>query len=321
MNQMKNTPLLRERTLISDADLKQTGVKSFYWVLVILLGIGTITTILPFLWTVTSALKTSREIFSFPPTIFPENTINPLKWNWKNYIQAWNKVDFPKYFFNTVILAIGVWFFNIFPAALAGYSLSKMKIPFVKVLSLLFFATLMVPFQAVLIPLYLTVIKLPILGLSLLNDIRLYPGGPVLIPGGYLAIMLPAGVNAFNIFVLKSFFDEIPNDLIEAAKIDGASDLRIFALIALPLTQSALAVLTIFSFMGTWNDFLWPYLVIRDPGKYTIMIKMFFFNKQGDITWNLVMASLVLASLPPIVIFAFFQKKIMQGINLSGMKI
>lgn len=311
----------RERTLISDADLKQRNIKFFYWLFLSLLLIGTITTFLPFFWSITSALKSSSEIFAYPPKLFPGPSMNPFKWNWGNYIEAWERVKFPKYFLNTIILAIGVWFFNIFPAALSAYALSKLKIPFVKIISLLFFATLMVPFQAVLIPLYITVTKLPLIGINLLNDFKLFENGPVLIPGGYLAIMLPAGVNAFNIFVLKSFFDEIPKDLIEAARIDGAGEMRIFLLVALPLTQSALAVLTIFSFMGTWNDFLWPYLVIRDPSKYTVMIKMFFFNKQGDISWNLMMSALVLASLPPIIIFSIFQKKIMQGINLSGMKI
>jgi len=321
MKKEKKIKSSRERTLLSDSDLKQKKVIIFYWIFVILLLIGTITAFLPFVWGVLSALKSPSEIFAFPPRLFPGSSLNVFKWKWENYISAWDKVNFLKYFWNTIVLAIGVWFFNIFPAALSAYALSKLKVPFLKTISLLFFATLMVPFQAVLIPLYLTVIKLPILGINLLQDIRLYQDGPLLIPGGYLAVMLPAGVNAFNIFVLKSFFDDIPKDLIEAARIDGASELRIFLTVALPLTQSALAVLTIFSFMATWNDFLWPYLVINNQTKYTIMLKLFFFHRQGDVSWNLIMAALILASIPPIIVFTLFQKKIIQGINLSGMKI
>src|SRR5690606_37704461 len=144
-----------------------------------------------------------------------------------------------------------------------GYALSKYRFRGHKALMLLFFSTLLVPFQSILVPLFLTVQRLPILGVNLMD--------PALMRS-WLAVMLPAGVNAFNIFVFKSFFDNIPNDLLEAARIDGASETRIFAQVIMPLSRSVFAVLTIFVFMGAWNDFLWPYLVIQNQSDHTIML-------------------------------------------------
>ncbi len=298
------------RTLLSNADLKRPSVKILYWVVFVCLLLGATTTLIPFLWGVLNALKTPREIFAFPPKIFPKPLSNPLKWEWSNYAEAWGRVNFLKYFMNTGILAIGVWFFQILPSALAGYAISKFRSRLFRAIAFLFFVTLMVPFEAIMIPLFLTVKNLPILGINLLAG----KWG-----GGYLAIMLPAGVNAFNIFVFKSFFDEIPTDLIEAARIDGAGELKIFFWIVIPLSQSIIAVLTIFSFMGTWNDFFWPLIVIQNEKFYTIMLKMYTFSMSA-VSQSIILAALIMATIPPIILFLIFQRHIMQGITLSGLK-
>lgn len=277
-----------------------------------LLIIGISTTFLPFLWGVLSALKEPIEVFAYPPKLLPEPAGNPLKWQWGNYVDAWKSLDYLKYFFNTIILALGVWFMHIFPAALAGYALSKIRLGILKFFAYLFFVTLMVPFFSILIPLYLTVTRMPILHINLAN--------PALM-GGLLAVILPSGVNAFNIFVFKSFFDEIPNDLLEAARVDGAGEIRIFTVIILPLSNSILAVLSIFSVINTWNDFFWPFLVLSDKW-YTIMVRLYYFSESSaSVSWSVIMAALMLASLPAIVMFLIFQKRIMQGITLSGLKI
>ena len=117
------------RTLLSDADLKRSGVKLFYRIILGLLIIGAMTTVLPLLWGFMNALKVPRDIFAFPPRIFPQPLTKPLEWKWSNYIQAWKRVNFPKYFFNTIILALGVWIFNLLPSALAGYGISKPQAP------------------------------------------------------------------------------------------------------------------------------------------------------------------------------------------------
>ncbi|MFH0794303.1 MAG: carbohydrate ABC transporter permease [bacterium] len=299
----------RSRTLISEADLKQAGGRWFYRAVLALLVLGGLTAVIPFVWGVLSALKAPSEIFTFPPQFFPKPASNPLEWGWGNYLDALQKIDFVKYFINTIVLAAGVWVMHLFPTALAGYAISKLDHPFKRAIATAFFATLMVPFTAVLIPLFMTVRDLPLLHLNLVDR-----------AWGYFAVILPAGVNAFNIFVFKSFFDEIPNDLIDAARIDGAGEFRIFWSVAVPLSVSIIAVLSIFSFMATWNDFLWPYLVISDTNRYTVMLKLYYFQKQADIPANIVMAALILTTLPPIVVFLFFQKHILRGISLSGLK-
>ncbi len=307
----KRKPLHRERTLISEADLKTPKGKGLYYTIIALLAIGVFTTFLPFLWGLLSALKESVEVFSYPPKFFPEPTTDPLKWQWDNYSEAWEKFNYARYFFNTIIIVIGVWFFQIFPAGLAGYALSKLRLGALKIFSYLFFVTLMVPFFVIFIPLYLTVTDLPILHINLAGRGLL---------GGILAVILPAGVNAFNIFVFKTFFDEIPNDLLEAARVDGAGELRIFLRIILPLSQSIVAVLSIFSFIATWNDFFWPFLVLHSDW-YTVMVQLYFFSQQGTIPWNITLAASMLAAIPAIIFFLIFQKKIMQGITLTGLKV
>jgi len=301
----------RERTLISDADLKTSQGRLIYYSIVIALSAGALTTFIPFLWGVLSALKEPAEVFAFPPRFFPHPTLKPWKWQWDNYVLAWNSLNFPYYFFNTILLAIGVWFFQIFPSALAGYAISKLRMGILRIFTYLFFITLMVPFFVIFIPLYLTVTNLPIFHINLTSENLM---------GGMLAVILPAGVNAFNIFVFKSFFDEIPDDLLEAARVDGASEWRIFLTIMLPLSQSILAVLSIFSIIATWNDFFWPFMVLAEK-RYTIMVKLYWFSQEGSVPWNITLAALMLAAIPAIIFFLIFQKKIMQGITLTGLKI
>jgi multiple sugar transport system permease protein len=301
------------RGAVSDLDLRKPSVNVVYWIVLSLLLLGTLTTVFPLFWGFMSALKTPKEIFGYPPTILPRPFWNPLRWHWENYVAAFTRGHLEKYFLNTVILAVGVWAFQIIPSALAGYALSKLRVPLLRIVSFLILATLMVPFYAILIPLYFTVIDLPLFHINLVQNKLAW---------GYLAIMLPAGVSAFNIFIFKSFFDDIPTDLLEAARIDGAGELRIFTSIVVPLSQPVFAVLTIFSFMATWNDFLWPMLAIPDTNRYTIMLKLYLLDsQQADFPRNVVFAALMLATIPPMVIFAIFQKRIMQGISLTGLKV
>jgi multiple sugar transport system permease protein len=177
-------------------------------------------------------------------------------------------------------------------------------------MAFLFFMTLMVPFEAIMIPLYLTVKDLPFLGINLLQDRW---------GGGMMAVILPAGANAFNIFVFKGFFDDIPRDLMEAARIDGAGEWKIFLVIVVPLSRSIIAVLSIFSIMGTWNDFFWPMIVIHNEKFHPIMLKLYNFS-LSPVSESIVLASLILATIPPIILFLIFQRQIMRGIALSGLK-
>jgi multiple sugar transport system permease protein len=299
----------RARTLISDIDFRTPRTRLLYWVVFALLTLGAVTAIIPLAWGFLSALKPPKEIFSYPPTFLPKPAGNPLEWNWPVYADVFGGIKFFRCFWNTFLLAVCCWVAAITPSALAGYALSKLQTPFKKTLMLLFFMTLMVPFQAYLVPLFLTVRDLPVIHLNL---VQLF--------GGYPAIILPAGVSAFNIFLFKSFFDDIPSSLVEAARIDGSSELGILWRVVLPLSYSVFAVVSIFSFMGTWNDFLWPLLTISDDAWNTIMLRLYHYDLQGEIPKNKVLAALMISSMPPLVLFALFQKKIMQGIALTGVK-
>lgn len=299
----------RSRTLVSDIDLRTRHTRLIYWSAFSFLVFGAALCVLPLLWGFLSALKQPSEVFSYPPSFFPAPATSPGKWQWNTYVEVFAGSQFIRYFWNTFLLATCCWVASLVPSALAGYALSKLRPPFQRVLLLLFFMTLMVPFQAYLVPLFLTVRNLPIFHVNLAQ-----------VFAGYPAIFLPAGVSAFNIFLFKSFFDDIPDSLIEAARIDGSSEVSILWRIVLPLSYSVFAVVSIFSFMGTWNDFLWPYLIINDTTWQTIMLRLYQYDTQGDISKNKVLAALMIASIPPIVLFALFQKRIMQGIAMTGVK-
>jgi multiple sugar transport system permease protein len=292
------------RTIISDYDYKKPGVFAGYWVIYALLILGTLTTIIPLIWAFFSGFKGEKELFQIPPHFFPS------VWDPVNFKEAWKQINFLRYFWNTFVLAFQCWAVSIAVSALAGYALSKLKPLGSKIILMMFLSTLMVPFTSTLIPTYL-----------LIRDIRLHvPEGLLNLLGTYWPIYLPAGVNAFAIFLFKGFFDGIPNDLIDAGRIDGAGDWRIFWQIVMPLSKPIIAVLSIFSFMGTWNSFLWPLIVLDNEYTYPIMVKLYSFQLISSATQSVILAALFIACLPPIVLFIFFQKHIIRGITLTGLK-
>ncbi|HEY0606302.1 MAG TPA: carbohydrate ABC transporter permease, partial [Herpetosiphonaceae bacterium] len=210
------------------------------------------------------------------------------------------------YFRNTLLLALGSWFFQIFVSTTAAFSLSKLKPAFGNAILFLFLSTLMVPSAAYLIPQYLTVVNVPLLNIRLIDT--------------WWAVWLPGAVSAFNIFVLKNFFDEIPADLTDAARIDGANAWQLFTRIVLPLAKPALAVVSIFSVIGAWKDFFWPFLVLTNADLQPIMVALYRLANRSQEPINLVVAALAIASIPPIILFLIFQRQILRGITLTGLK-
>lgn len=271
-----------------------------YWLVFGLLLLATLTTIFPLYWMFSGALKTTPEMFRMPPTMIPEDP------RWWNYPLAWSRLRYNVYFRNTLLLALGGWFLQLFVSTTAAYSLSKLKPAFGNVLLFLFLSTLMVPSAAYLIPQYLTVVSLPLIHVRLIDT--------------WWAVWLPQAVSAFNIFVLKSFFDEIPTDLTDAARIDGANAWQMFMRIILPLAKPALAVVSIFSVIGAWKDFFWPFLVLSNADQQPIMVAIYRLSNRSQEPLNLIVAALAIASLPPIIIFLIFQRQIIRGITLTGLK-
>jgi multiple sugar transport system permease protein len=289
------------RTLISASELSRGRGRVLYFAvlsLVTLLFLAVF--IFPLYWMVTSAVKEPAEYALNPPTLVPES-FEP-----ENYAIAWDRMRIAKFFANTAIYAFGGWLLVLTFDVAVAYALSKLRPIFGKVVLGLMLASLMLPATALLIPAYLTVIDVPIIGVNLLNT--------------PWALWLPAVANAFNIYVLKRFFDQIPNDLLDSAALDGAGRLRTLWNVVLPLSRPVLGVVSIFTIIAIWKDFLWPLLVLQDPDVQTLSVALSRLSSTSQVPLNVMMAGLVIASVPMIVIFLFFQRSIIGGLSAGAMK-
>lgn len=290
-----------DRAIISPMEMRRPTVALFYWVLFAALIILTVTTVYPVYWMYSGGLKSSQELIKTPPTFFPQQ----MRWN--TYPEAWNKLNYERYFANTLILAAGALLLQLLVSATAAFSLSKLKPIGSRIWLVLFLSTLMVPPSAYLIPQYLTVVRVPLLSIRLIDT--------------WWAVWLPGAISAFNIFILKSFFDEVPTDLTDAARIDGASPLQLFWIIVLPLSKAVLAVVAIFTVIAQWKDFFWPFLVLKSAQIQPIMVALYRFTNQSmPEPMNIIVAGLAIASTPMIILFLIFQKQILRGITLTGLK-
>jgi multiple sugar transport system permease protein len=290
---------LGPRTLISHTQLTRGKGPLIYWSLLIaVVLIFTLAFIGPLYWMVTSALKTGQEVAQTPPTLFPKDP------NAQNYVDAWSNLNLGKLLFNTFYYAIGALLFQLVLDTAAAYALSKLRPMFGNIVLGMMLATLMIPAMVLIIPQYLTAIDVPILHISLLDS--------------PLAIWLPAVANAFNIFLLKRFFDSIPQDLMHAAVIDGAGPLRILWSIVLPISRPILGVVSIFAVTAVWKDFLWPKLVEPSPSTRTISVGIYAFS--GGTPMNVVIAAAVIAAIPTVIFFLVFQRNIMAGLTTGGVK-
>ncbi len=292
-----------ERTLVSPLMLKRPAGRVIYWTVFALLLVSTLITFGPLYWMFSSALKSSIEIFQNPPTFWP---LHPA---WNNYAGAWNVLQYPLYFGNTLILAVGAVVLQLLVSATAAFALSKLRPAGKGIIQFVFFSTLMVPPVVYLIPQFVNISDLPLIHVSLINN--------------WAGVWLPEAASALNILILKSFFDTIPTELTDAARLDGANGWQMFSRIILPLSRPALAVVTIFTVVASWKDFLWPLLVLSNPDLQPLSVAIFHeagINSNYPLPFNYLMAGLVLASIPPILLFLLFQRQIIRGVNLTGLK-
>jgi len=287
------------RTLISQAQIRRGRGRYVYWAaLVTVLIVFTLVFIGPLYWMVTGALKSGQEIAQTPPSLFPKHPET------KNYADAWNNLNLAKLMFNTFYYAIGAVFFQLVFDTAAAYALSKLRPILGNVVLALMLATLMIPAMVVIVPQYVTAIDLPFVHAGLLDS--------------PWAIWLPLVANAFNIFLLKRFFDSIPEDLIAAAMVDGATPLRTLWSIILPMSRPILGVVSIFAITYVWKDFLWPKLVMPSPETRTLSVGIYAFS--GGTPMNVVVAASVIAAIPTVVIFLIFQRNIMSGLTAGSVK-
>ncbi|MFB7321680.1 carbohydrate ABC transporter permease [Streptomyces sp. NPDC056190] len=287
------------RTLVSPAVLARPCGKAVYWTVftgVVLLF--ALAFLFPVYWMATSAMKSPDEVAQTPPTLLPK------RWHLDGFTDAWDLMQLPQHLWNTVVQAAGAWAFQLVFCTAAAYALSKLRPAFGNVVLGGILATLMVPAQALVVPKYLTVADLPLIHTSLLND--------------PLAIWLPAVANAFNLYLLKRFFDQLPRDVLEAAEIDGAGRLRILWSVVLPMSRPVLGVVSIFALVAVWQDFLWPLMVFSDTDKQPISVALVQLSQNIQLT--VLVAAMVIASIPMVALFLVFQRHIIAGISAGSTK-
>jgi multiple sugar transport system permease protein len=256
----------------------------------IVIGLG------PLLWLAKSAITPTNDTLTHPMSLFPKGTA------WRNVNQAWSGVRVGRYFWNTVVLAIGSWFSQIVVATTAGFALSVLRPKYAKVLTGLLLATLFVPAVVLLVPLYIEIVHPPLINHSFIDS--------------YWAIWLPAGASAFNVVLVKRFFDNLPREIFEAARVDGAGGFRLFTSIVLPMSRPILGVVSVFAVLASWKDFLWPLLVLTNPDKQPLSVRLPTIQPQTEL--GVFLAALFIATLVPIAAFLIFQRSFLRGSGLSG---
>jgi multiple sugar transport system permease protein len=287
------------RTLISPAALSRKSGRRVYWILLVsTIVVFSLVFLGPLYWMVTGGLKTGPEIAQIPPTLFPKNP------DFGNYSDAWIGIGLGRLLLNTLWYAGGALAFQLVFGIGAAYAFSKLRPVLGNVILGGMLATLMIPATVLVIPQYVTVIDMPIFGWNLLNT--------------PWAIWLPAVTNAFNIFLLKRFFDSIPNEMLQAAAIDGAGPYRILWSIILPVSRPILGVVAIFSVTATFKDFLWPLLV--QPAATTKTVNVGIYAFSTGLSQNVIIAAAVIAAIPMIIFFLIFQKNIMAGLTVGSVK-
>ncbi|WLQ32414.1 carbohydrate ABC transporter permease [Streptomyces castrisilvae] len=292
-------PESRERTLIAPAEMNRRTGRFLYWFVLCSTVLGfTLAFVFPLYWMAGGALKSSSELADQNPTLIPHS------WHPESYSEAWANVGLSDYFLNTLLLAAGAWLTQLLVDVAAAYALSKLRPALGNIVLGMMLATLMLPVSALLVPTYLTVTDVPLFGVNLINT--------------PWAIWLPACANAFNIFILKRFFDQIPTELLDSARMDGAGPLRVLVSVVLPLSRPVLAVVSIFAVVGVWKDFLWPLLVLPDPARQPITVAL---NRLAEfMPANQLLAGMVMASIPLLVIFLIFQRHIIAGLTAGSLK-
>lgn len=252
--------------------------------------------IIPFLWMLSASIKSNREVFLMNPFVWIPETPK-----WDNYIKIWTKIPLLKFVENTVILTIVVTFCQLLTSSFAAYSFAKLDFKHKNALFLAYIATIAMPWQVYMVPQFIMMRSMG------LND-------------KLLAMICLQAFSAFGVFLMKQFYEGIPSELCEAARIDGMSEYKIYAKIMLPLSKPALSTLTIFTFVNTWNDYLGPLIYLKTESKKTIQLGLKMFIGQYSSEYGLIMAGSVVSLIPVIIVFLCLQKYFVEGVASTGLK-
>ena len=264
------------------------------WISTVILGFVAFLFLIPFVWMVSTALKPADEVFASPPSLIGSAI------QFHNFADAWNYLPFGKFMINGLIVATIGTILNVFTSALAAYAFSRINWKGRSKVFFLYLMTLMVPQEVLIVPMFIMMQKL-----GWVNS--------------YYALILPWAVTAFGTFLLRQFMLTLPDELEEAATIDGASKFRVFTQIILPLAAPAMLTLGVFTFIGYWNSFLWPLLIISDVNMATVPLGLNMFMGQTGNQWNMLMAASTISVLPAAILVALVQKYLVSGIALSGL--
>jgi multiple sugar transport system permease protein len=286
-----------DRGIVSVADRRRRRVRSAIrfvevatLIFLLIAGLG------PLIWMVKSSITPTQDTLRTPMALWPHG------FDLGYFATAWTRTHIDRYLLNTVWIAIGSWLVQIVVATTAGYTLSVLKPRFHRVLTGLVLATLFVPTIVLLVPLYLTVVDVPIVHFRMIDT--------------FWAVWLPAGASAFNVVVIKRFFDNLPREIFDAARVDGAGPFQLFWRIVLPMSRPIIGVVSVFAVIATWKDYLWPLLVLRKPDLQPLSVRLPTLQPTTDLA--IFIAALTLSSIIPIALFLLFQRLFLRGPGLSG---
>jgi len=272
-----------------------TESRAGVWVRTIIIALGGVVFLFPFVWMISTSLTTTGELFKLPPQLIP----NPV--DTSAYERLFTQVPILRWVLNSVGIALSVTLLQVLSSAMAAYAFTRLNFRGRNAIFVLFLATLMVPFQVMIVPLF---IELRYMGLL----------------DSYAGLIIPEMAMPFGVFLLRQAFMGLPRELEEAAFVDGAGHVRVFFTLVLPLSKPAVATVAVFSFMGSWNNFLWPLIVINSPELMTLPLGLSSLSSRFVTDWNLLLGGATISVLPIVAVFLFAQRYVLQGVAMSGLK-
>lgn len=258
------------------------------WVIALLYAV-------PIGWFLLSSFKPGSELFSLPLTLFPKT------WTFSGYETAWTRFDFQRYFLNTATVAVITTILTVIVSAMTGYAFAKYKARWLKVFFVCILATTMLPTEVIMPSSFIVV-----------RDLGMYDT--------LAGIIVPSIITATGIFMFRQYYATVPDELMEAARIDGVGEFRLFLQIMLPLARPIMIVLAIFSFQWRWNDYIWPLLILRDPKNYTLQVALRSIVGADNIDWSVLLAASIISLIPMVLLFVVFQRHIVSADINSGLK-
>ncbi|MFC0213694.1 carbohydrate ABC transporter permease [Paenibacillus chartarius] len=265
------------------------------WMIYTLLSLLSLFWVFPVIWTVLSSFKTKEQLYSWPPVFLP------APFTVEHFVTAFAKGNFGLYFGNSLFVTVTSTLLLLLINTMAGFALAKYRFKGDTILLVGFISTLMIPLEVIMIPIF-----------RVISSLGLY--------NTLWGIIIPPAATPTGVFLVRQYLLTVPDELLEAARMDGAGEWKIFWRIIIPLAQPIIAVLSIFSFMWRWDDFLWPLIVISDPTKYTVQLALSNFIGEFNVDWGSLLAMSTITMIPVLIVFLIFQKQFVQGMATTGMK-